>query len=126
MYLITGKFVTTLVYNEQQLLQGDFVIDGDPSSHSIPVVMTRKTGNINVIRTQEKLDGTNAVKPEDTESFRQSIIVNAQIQLRIYSLASEKSANDKIEEKVLDGMIAGNWSIPDDFIIDPPMIVVLK
>jgi hypothetical protein len=126
MYLITGKFVTNPTYNTQQVLQGDFVIDGDPTSHTIPVVMTSKTGHISVLRTLGSSVGKITAESEDTESFRQSITAPEPAQLRLYTIASGKSANDMIEEKVLDGIIAGNWSIPNDFVIDPPMIVVVQ
>jgi hypothetical protein len=127
LYIITGKFVTTPTYNAENILQGDFVIDGDPLNQSIPVVMTKETGEIAVVKSQGSFDGgTNTVVSEDTESFREGLTAGEPIQLRIYPVATVSAADEKAVEKVLDGIIAGNWSLPNDFTLHPPMLGVIQ
>ena len=127
LYIITGKFVTSPTYNAQNILQGDFVIDGDPAGHRIPVVMTSKTDKMTVVRSQGSFDGgKNVVGSEDAESLRQSITAGAPVQLRIYPVAPGELTIDTAVQNVLDGIIAGNWSIPDDFVLHPPMVGLLQ
>lgn len=125
-YAVRGKFVTNPTYNALNVLQSDFVIDEDPSSHRIPVVMTIKTGKINVGRSQGSLQGTTVWKLEDTESLRQSINVNAPAQIRLQPVSPELSAYDLSVQTTMDSIITGNWSIPGDFVLHPPMVGVLQ
>lgn len=116
LYIITGEFVTAPAYNTQQVLQGDFVIGNDPT-HIITVVMTGKTDKITVGRFKGSFNGKIVVGLEDTESLRQSITAHMLVQLRISSPAPAKSANDILDQKVMDSIIAGIWSIPKGFIL---------
>ena len=126
LYVITGKFVTNPTYNAQNVLQGDFVIDNDPTSHRIPVIMTSKTDTITVGRSQGNFDGKTVVGPENTENLRQSITINAPVQLRIYPITTKKTENDMMMQKVMDGLLAGTWSIPDDFVLLPSMVGIVE
>jgi len=121
-YIVQGKFVTAPTYNSIGMLQGDFVIDRDPLSHKIKVIMTSATGKMNVSKSEGSFDGKTLVGTEDGDNIRQSITVNAPVQLRVYSTGSVPSASDKLEQKVLDGIIQGDWSIPDNYILSPPSI----
>jgi hypothetical protein len=127
LYVITGKFVTAPIYNAQNILQGDFVIDKDPAPRKIPVVMTGKTGTISVVRSKGSFDGgKNVVTSESTEHLRLSIKVGAPVQLRIYPVPPATSVNDIPDHKILDNIMAGNWSIPDNFVLRPPMVGLLE
>ncbi|MCX6791652.1 MAG: hypothetical protein NT149_01275 [Candidatus Gottesmanbacteria bacterium] len=108
-YNVNGKFVTNPTYTAQNLLQSDFVIDEDPSAHRIPVVMTSKTGEINVGRAKGSLMGRIDWKLEDAESLRQSINVDAPAQIRLQPLSSTLTAY-----------------IPDDLVLHPPVVVVVE
>ena len=125
-YEVRGKFVTTPMYNAQNVLQSYFVIDQDPSNHRIPVVMTLKTGKINVGRSQGSLTGTTVWKLEDTESLRQSIKVNAPAQLRLQPITSVLTDYDLSVQKTMDSILAGYWSIPEGFVLHPPMVGVIQ
>lgn len=125
-YNVRGKFVTNPAYNAQNVLQSDFVIDEDPASHRIPVVMTIKTGKINVGRSQGSLNGTTVWRLEDTESLRQSIKVNAPAQLRLVPVSLALTAYDLSVQKTMNSIMASNWSIPDDFVLHPPMVGVVQ
>jgi len=124
-YTIRGKFVTQPTYNVRDVLQSYFVIDGDPSSNQILVIMTSRTGKINVGRSKGSLDGVTMWKIEDTESLRKSIKVNAPAQLRINPNMSGDSKTAIYIENVLNGMMNGNWSMPDNFNLNPPMVGVV-
>lgn len=126
MYIVLGKFVTTPSYDAQNVLQSDFVIDGDPTSQKIRVVMTIKTGKINVGRAQGSLHGTIVWKLEDTESLRQSIHVNAPAELRLQPISTSLTAYDLSVQKTMDSIMAGYWSVPADFVLHPPMVGVVQ
>ncbi len=125
-YNVRGKFVISPTYNALNVLQSDFVIDEDPVSHRISVIMTIKTGKINVGRSQGSLKGTTVWKLEDTESLRQSIQVNAPAQLRLQPVSPTLTAYDLSVQKTMDSIIAGSWSIPVDFVLHPPMVGVVQ
>ncbi len=125
-YTVRGKFVTTPIYNEQNVLQSEFVIDQDPSAQKIPVIMTIKTGKINVGRSQGNLNGTTVWKLEDTESLRQSIKVNAPVQLRLQPITPTLTPYDLSVKETMDSVMAGYWSIPDDFVLHPMMVGVVQ
>ena len=87
-YNVRGRFVTDPTYNQQNLLQSNFVIDGDPLNHEISFVMTAKDRKINVGRYKGSLSGTATYAFENTESLRQSIKMNAPAQLRLRPLST--------------------------------------
>jgi hypothetical protein len=118
-YVITGRFVTAPAYNAQHLLQGDFVIDKDPLKHKIPVVMISKTDKISVGTSTDSFTGKTTVASETGEQVKSGIVVNSWVQLRVYPLGATKSADYIVEQKVMDNILAGNWSIPDGFVLHP-------
>jgi hypothetical protein len=124
-YIIKGKFVTNPMYNAQQILQSDFVIDEDPLNHRIPVIMTSKTGKISVIRYQKSSRGTTVLGPEDTDSFRQSVKVNAPVLLHLFLKTPGFSEYDRLIQKVMKDVMGGNWSIPSDFVLYPAIVRIL-
>jgi hypothetical protein len=124
LYIITGKFVTTPAYNTQNLLQGDFVIDGDPGSHRISVIMGSKTDKISVVLSQGSFDSIqNVEESEDTERLRQRITAGTPAQLRMYPATS---VNDIPGHQVLDEVVVNNWSIPGDFVLRPQIVGLLQ
>jgi hypothetical protein len=126
LYVVTGKFVSAPAYNAQGILQGDFVINEDPVGHKIPVIMAKKTDKISYTKSTGSFDGKTVVGTEDVETLRTSIVVNAPAQLRIYPITPGKTPTDILVQKVMDGIIGGNWSILGTFTITPNTVGVIQ
>jgi hypothetical protein len=125
-YTVKGKFVTLPVYDTNNVLTSNFVIDGDPDGHRIPVTMTQLSGKVYVERFQGSLNGEAVWNLEDTESLQRSIKVNAPALLRLQPIMEKLAPYDLLVEKVMDGIIAGNWSIPDNFSLSTRMVGVVE
>lgn len=125
MYIVQGKFVSTPTSNAIGALQGDFIIDGDPKNQKIKVLMTGSAGKIQVGRSEGSFSGRTTIGPEDIETLRSLIKANAPVRLRLYPTGPVPSASDKMEQKVMDAIMKGDWSIPNNFILNPPMVGVI-
>jgi len=124
-YEIHGQFPTNPYY-QNDLLRGEFTIDEDPYTRKVPVVMTAKTGKINVGRSKGGFSGTTVWKLESTEALKSAIKPNKPVQLRIQFLSTALSAHDRLVKKTLDSIIIGDWTIPKDFLFIPVMVGVVE
>jgi hypothetical protein len=122
---VRGKFPSKPDYRNN-ILFGEFVIDEDPNNTRIPVMMTVKGGKINVGRSQGSFSGTTIWKLEDTDVLLAAIKPNEPAQLRIRFLSSVLSQQDQRINSMFEGIINGNWSIPDNIVLNPPMVGVVQ
>lgn len=124
-YEIHGRFPTNPYY-QKDILRGEFVIDEDPYNQRLPVIMTAKTGKINVGRSKGNFAGTTVWKLESTEALKSAIVPNQPVQLRIQFFSTVLSEHDRLVKKTLDAIIEGKWSIPDGFVFIPVMVGVVE
>lgn len=122
---VRGKFAAKPYY-QSDILRGEFIIDQDPNGSRIPVIMTAKTGKINVGRSQGTLSGTTVWKLEDTEELRQAIKPGGPARLRIQFFSAILSEHDKLVKATLEGVMNGNWNIPEGFVFIPVMVGVVE
>jgi hypothetical protein len=125
LYVVTGKFVTAPTYNAKNVLQGYFMMNQDPTFHKILVILGKKTDKITVGTSQGSFNGRTTITSEDVDALQKSIKVNATVQLR-FSIGSEKSANNDALQLVLDGIMKGDWSIPNTFILNPSIVGIIQ
>jgi len=124
-YEIHGKFLNKAYY-QKDILRDEFVIDEDPYNHRLPVIMTAKTGKINVGRSKGSFTGTTVWKLESTEDLKSAIKPTQPAQLRIQFFSTVASEHDRLVKRTLDGIIEGNWSIPEGFVFIPVMVGVVE
>lgn len=124
-YEIHGRFPTNPYY-QKDILRGEFVIDEDPHNQRLPVIMTAKSGKINVGRSKGSFAGTTVWKLESTEELKRAIKPNQLAQLRIQFFSTVLSEHDRLVKRTLDGIIEGNWSVPDGFVFIPVMVGVVE
>ncbi|MBU1326779.1 hypothetical protein KKB64_01770 [Patescibacteria group bacterium] len=124
-YEVRGKFAVKPYY-QSDILRAEFIIDEDPNNSRIPVIMTAKTGKINVGRSQGSFSGTTVWKLEDTEALRLSIKPGEPARLRIQFFSPVLSEHDKLVKATLEGIMNGNWNIPEGFIFIPMMVGVVE
>jgi hypothetical protein len=125
LYLVQGKFVTTPTINAIGALQADFIIDGDPKNHKIKVIFTGRNGWVVVGRSEGSFSGRTTLKGEHVDTLGASLKANVPVRLRLYPEGSVLSLSDKLEQKVMDGIIKGDWSIPDNFVLNPPGVGII-
>lgn len=122
---IRGKFAAKPYYQDD-ILRGEFIINEDPYGLRIPVIMTVKTGTINVGRSKGSFSGTTVWKLEDTEALRLAIKPGEPARLRIQFFSSVLSKQEKLVKATLEGIMNGNWNIPKEFVFNPMMVGVVE
>jgi hypothetical protein len=126
-YVISGKFVTTPEYNRQNILQSDFVIDGDPRANRIPVYMTAKTGKISVGKAPDATFNKIVWAIIPTEELRKAIHLNVPAQLRTwYSPKKNTIPILSVFHNALEQIMSGEWNMPPDFYLTPTDVVVMQ
>jgi len=122
---IHGKFPAKPYYLKDTL-RGEFVIDEDPYGSRIPVIMTAKTGKINVGRAQGSLAGTTVWRLEDTEALRLAVKPGGPASLRIQFFTPVLSEYETMINAALENITRGNWNIPKDFVFVPVSVAVVE
>lgn len=122
---VRGKFAAKPYY-QGDILRGEFIIDEDPYNSHIPVIMTAKTGKINVGRSQGSFSGKTVWKLEDTEALRLEIKPGEPSRLRIQFFSQPLSRHETLVKATLEDIMKGNWNIPQEFIFIPIMVGVVE
>jgi hypothetical protein len=124
-YTVYGSFPAVPKYDTHNILTGSFIIDEDPRSRPIPIIMTLKNAKINVGTAKESLHKTIVWELESTDSLRQKIQASEAGMLRLMAIEKTNSEYDTDVERVMNSIIEGYWNIPDDFVLHPPMVGVI-
>ena len=122
LYFIDGSFVELL--KKEGRLWGIFIIRNDPQQRKIRVLFALVGGKIAVGRPS--VAGSNAItwKNESLETFMQIVKPQIPILLRVYISPQNRTEYEQEEQRILESVIGGYWSIPEDFILNPIMITL--
>lgn len=121
-FFINGHFISRLAYDSAGTnLQGDFVIDGEPSKRKIPVVIANIGKSQINFGSKRSSDNSLEFRLVPIGLVKDSVAPGSQVQLRV-------EINPQTEAQllsVLDGMASGNWDMPVNFLLAPLMLVVM-
>lgn len=124
-YKINGHFLKRPDY-QGNILKGDFVIDGDPRQTKIKVLMTAKTGRINMGTFKGSFAGTEIWRLVPTDLLKGEIKDLASVELRLYFASTKADAYNQEVQRVLDLAASGTAAIPDNFALVPSMVGLIE
>ncbi len=124
-YKINGHFLKRPDY-QGDILKGDFVIDGDERQTKIKVLMTAKTGRINMGTFKGSFAGTEIWRLVPTDLLKQEIKDLAPVQLRLYFASTKADTYSQEVQRVLDLAAGGIAAIPDNFALVPSMVGLIE
>lgn len=125
-YKVYGRFVEGPLYRGESL-QGLFVIDGDSSETPVTVILTSRGGSMSLGFAAPTIDGGLTTQTATTDEVKDAVSLNEPVQLRL--TYTQERATSEFEQRTiqtLDTIAGGSLVIPEDTVLVPQQLIVVK
>lgn len=124
-YSVNGHFVDRPSYQDD-MLRGEFIIDGDTIGTRIQINMGSKKGTMNFGVFQGSLIGNATWRLVPTDEVKSRVMPEKPAQLRlVYQKDQQLSEFDQQTIAIMNQLAGGSFSLPERFVIVPMMVGVV-